>query len=289
MNEETTTTESTASSVTAEKIQEYLEVGMDLVIQYAGQIVLGLIIFIIGRWIAKSISSIAKKGFKKSDMDETLIGFLGTIIYSLLMVMVVIVALGVVGIQTTSFVAVLGAAGLAVGLALQGSLSNFASGVMIIIFKPFKVGDFVSAGGEAGIVEGISLFTTNMRTPDNKEVIVPNSAITSGSITNFTARDTRRMDLVFGVGYGDDIKKVKEVIWEVLNADDRILKDPAPGVGVLELADSSVNFAVRPWVKTSEYWDVFFDLNETMKQRFDAEGISIPFPQRDVHLMKEES
>lgn len=280
--------EETTTLITAEKLKIWGSVALDFIAQYGVKIVLAIVLFVIGRAVAKWISELAKKGFKKGKMDSTLVGFLGNIIYFLLFAAVVIAVLDVVGIQTTSLIAVVGAAGLAVGLALQGSLSNFASGVMLILFRPFKQGDFVSAGGETGIVEEISLFTTNMKTPDNKVVIVPNSAITSSSITNFSAKDTRRIDLVYGVSYTDDIKKVKEVIWDVLNAEERILKDPEPTVGVLELADSSVNFAVRPWVNAADYWGVFFDLNETMKQRFDAEGISIPFPQRDIHLFNEE-
>jgi len=184
-------------------------------------------------------------------------------------------------------VAVLGAAGLAVGLALQGSLSNFAAGVLMIIFKPFKVGDFVEAGGTAGVVVDINIFTTIMKTGDNKKIIIPNGKINSDNITNFSANDTRRVDLVAGVSYGDDLDKVKTVLKEILAADERVLKDPEPTIGVLELADSSVNFAVRPWVKTADYWPTLFAVQEEIKKRFDKEGISIPFPQQDVHMFQE--
>ena len=192
--------------------------------------------------------------------------------------------LGKLGIQTTSFIAVLGAAGLAIGLALQGSLSNFASGVMLVLFRPFKVGDYIEAGGTSGTVEEMLIFSTKMKTPDNKAVFVPNGSITGGTIVNYSAKDTRRVDLVFGVSYEDDISKVKQIIEEVLNADDRILKDPSPTVGLAELGDSSVNFVVRPWVSAADYWGVRFSLNEAMKLRFDQEGVSIPYPQRDVHF-----
>ena len=196
----------------------------------------------------------------------------------------ILAAVGQLGVQTTSFIAVLGAAGFAVGLALQGSLGNFASGVLIMIFRPFKSGDFVEAGGTMGIVEAIQIFTTTLRTGDNKTIIVPNGQITSGTITNYSAKDTRRVDLVIGVSYGDDLDKVRRVIEEVIAAEGRVLSEPEPTIGVLELADSSVNFAVRPWVKSSDYWPVYFGLMESFKKRFDQEGISIPFPQQDVYL-----
>jgi small conductance mechanosensitive channel len=202
------------------------------------------------------------------------------------MAFVIIAALGQLGVQTASLVAVLGAAGLAVGLALQGSLANFAAGLLLIIFKPFKVGDFIEGGGVSGVVEEVGIFTTMMNSPDNKKLVVPNAKMTSDNIVNYTAKQVRRVDLVAGVSYRDDLDKVKRVLGEILAADSRILKDPAPTVGVLALAESSVNLAVRPWVKTADYWDVFFATQESIKKRFDAEGISIPFPQQDVHLHK---
>jgi len=276
----------TTSIVSAEQINEWIRVIIEFAATYGVKILLAIFLFIAGKTLAKWLSNLARKGFEKGKMDPTLVSFLATIINTLLLGAVVIAVLDVVGIQTTSLVAVIGAAGLAIGLALQGSLSNFASGVMLIVFRPFRQGDFVTAGGESGVVEEITLFTTKLKTPDNKAIIIPNSAVTEGSITNFSAKPTRRVDMVFGVSYGDDIKRVKTIIWEVLRADDRILTEPEPTVGVLELGDSSVNFAVRPWVKVADYWPVYFDVHERMKLRFDEAGISIPFPQRDVHLIK---
>ena len=272
-----------------EQLNEWLQLAIEFSATYGIKIILAIVLFFIGKRIASWLSKMTKNALTKGRMDPTLVSFVGNIVNALLLAAVVIAVLDVVGIQTTSLVAVIGAAGLAIGLALQGSLANFASGVMLIIFRPFRQGDFITAGGESGIVEEVTLFTTSMRTPDNKAIIIPNAAITSGSITNFSAKPTRRVDLVYGVSYSDDLKKVKEVIWDVLNADERILKDPAPTVGLLELADSSVNFAVRPWVNASDYWGVYFDLNEAIKLRFDKEGISIPFPQHDVHLFKSEN
>ena len=237
-----------------------------------------------GIWLAKRIKKYVASTMEKREVDALLASFSSNIIYVALVAFVIIAALGQLGIQTTSFVAIIGAAGLAIGLSLQGSLSNFASGVMIIAFRPFKVGDFIEAGGVSGIVEGIQIFSTQMRTGDNKAVIVPNAGIIGGNITNYSAKDTRRVDLVFGIGYDDDIKKAKDVLTELVNDDERILKDPEPVIAVSELADSSVNFVCRPWVKTADYWGVYFDLTEAVKLRFDKEGISIPYPQQDVHM-----
>lgn len=201
-----------------------------------------------------------------------------------LITFVIISAAAQIGIQTASFVAIIGAAGLAIGFALQGSLSNLAAGVMLMIFKPIKIGDFIEGGGSTGSVESIGIFVTTLVTPDNKVVIVPNSTMTNANITNYTAKDQRRVDLVFGIGYSDDIDKAKNVIQSVLNNDSRVLKDPAPQIVVSELADSSVNFNVRPWVNTKDYWDVYFETNEQIKKQFDEQKISIPFLQRDVHM-----
>jgi len=264
--------------------EDFLSKLYDLVAQFGIKLITALAIFIIGRWVARWLAGLVQKGMAKAGTDNTLAGFLRNIIYIALLTFVVLAAVAQLGVQTTSFIAVLGAAGFAVGLALQGSLANFAAGVLIIIFRPFKVGDFVEAAGIAGVVEGIQIFTTTLRTGDNKTIVVPNGQITSGTIVNYSAKDTRRVDMVFGVAYGDDLDKVRQVITQVLSEDERILAEPEPVIGVLALADSSVNFAVRPWVKSADYWAVYFDLHEKIKKRFDQEGITIPFPQQDVYL-----
>ncbi len=246
-------------------------------------ITFALVIFIVGKMVAKGIVSVTKKMLGKAKMDEILINFVSSILSTVLLLFIIVAALDQLGVDTTSLIALLGAAGLAVGLALQGSLQNFAAGVMLIIFRPFKAGDFVEAGGVSGVVENISIFSSIFRTGDNREVIIPNGAIYGGTITNFSARETRRVDMVFGIGYGDDIRQAKEVIRGILENDARILKEPAPLIAVGELADSSVNFNVRPWVKSGDYWGVKFDLTEEIKLAFDAKGISIPYPQMDVH------
>jgi small conductance mechanosensitive channel len=254
------------------------------VIPWAINIISALVVFIIGRSIAKLLVKAMSKVMQRAKVDETLISFLGNVLYVALLIVVIIAALDRLGVNTTSVLAVFATAGLAVGLALKDSLSNFAAGVMLIIFKPFKVGDFVEAGGTAGTVEEIRIFNTVMRTPDNREITVPNGQIYGGTIVNVTARDTRRIDLLFGIGYEDDYRKARDLVWEVINTDERILKDPEPVIMFMELADSSVNFAVRPWVKTSDYWTVRADILEKVKLAFDNNNISIPFPQRDVHL-----
>jgi len=254
------------------------------VVPWAINIFFALAIFVVGRWVSKFLVRLLRKGLTKAKMDPILVNFVGSIVSSLLLLFIIIASLNQLGVDTTSLIAIFGAAGLAIGLALQGSLQNFASGVMLIIFRPFKTGDFVEAGGTSGVVEAISIFTTIMRTGDNREVIVPNGSIYTGTITNYSARDTRRIDMVFGIGYGDDIKKAKQILQQVVEADERVLKDPAPLVAVAELADSSVNFNVRPWVKSPDYWAVKFDLTENVKLAFDENNISIPFPQMDVHL-----
>lgn len=256
----------------------------ELAALYGIKIITAIIIFVVGRWVAKLLTNVLKKVMRKGKTDETLISFIGHFTYILLITIVVIAALNQLGIQTTSFIAIIGAAGLAVALALQGSLANFAAGVLMIVFRPFKVGDYIEAAGTAGTVSEITIFTTKLTTPDNRIVITPNSKIIGDNITNYSAKDQRRIDFVFGVSYSDNLQKVKDVLKSVLEAESRVLKDPAPMIGVLELSDSSVNFAVRPWVKTGDYWPTFFDLKEAIKKRFDEEGISIPFPQHDVHL-----
>jgi len=247
-------------------------------------VIFAIVIFVVGKWAANLIKKSVKKIMVRQNVDNTLVGFLTNLVYFVLLVFVVLAALERLGIKTTSLTAILAAAGFAIGLALQGGLANFAAGVLMLIFRPFKVGDYIEGGGTAGVVEEIQIFTTQLRTPDNKTIIIPNASITSGNIINYSTKPTRRVDLVFGCSYSDDLSKVKQVLTEIVSKDERVLSDPAPQVALLELADSSINFAVRPWVNSADYWAVYFDLTETVKRRFDEEGISIPFPQRDVHL-----
>jgi small conductance mechanosensitive channel len=256
------------------------------VIPWGINIVMAIAIYIIGKFIVGILVNVFGKVMVRSKYDDMLIDFVKAIINAILMLFVIVASLDQLGVNTTSMVAILGAAGLAIGLSLQGSLQNFASGVMLLLFRPFKAGDFIDAGGEMGTVKTISIFTTMMTTPDNKQIIVPNGKIYGGNITNFSAHDTRRVDMIVGIGYDSDLKKAKKILNEMVAADDRILKEPAPTVAVAELADSSVNFVVRPWVASADFWAVKFDFNEAVKLRFDAEGISIPFPQMDVHVHK---
>jgi small conductance mechanosensitive channel len=253
-------------------------------IAFCGNIIVAGVIIFVGRWAAGKISGIAVSMMEKRGVDEILTTFAGNAMRIAILAFVIVAALGQIGIETASFVAILAAAGLAIALAFQGSLSNLASGVLLVTFRPFNVGDFVEASGISGIVEKIEIFTTQIRTPDNRTIIIPNASIAGGNIINYSSKPTRRVDLVVGVGYQDDLDKVRAVLTELLEADSRILSDPEPTIGVVELADSSVNFVVRPWVAGADYWPVHFDLHEAIKKRFDAEGINIPFPQRDVHL-----
>jgi small conductance mechanosensitive channel len=258
-------------------------------VEWGLKIISFLLVIIIGMWIVKMITKGVVKLMGKRGVDATLTKFLASLLSVALKAFVVIAALEKLNVKTASFIAILGAAGLAIGLALQGSLANFAAGVLMIIFKPFKVGDVIDAGGSVGSVLEIGIFTTIMKSADNKKMIVPNAQVTSGTITNINTFGTRRVDLVAGIGYGDDIDKAKKVLEEIIAADERILKDPAPTIAVVELADSSVNIVVRPWVKAADYWGVFFDTTETIKKKFDEQGISIPFPQRDVHIYEHKS
>ncbi len=259
------------------------------VIPWGINIVFAVAIFFIGKAVIKILIKLLRTMLAKSRMDEILINFISSIINGILILFIVIAALGQLGVDTTSLIALLGAAGLAIGLSLQSSLQNFAAGVMLILFHPFKNGDFVEAGGTSGIVEKINIFSTVMRTVDNREVIVPNGSIYEGTITNYSARETRRVDMVFGIGYNDDIKRAKGIIQGILEADERVLKEPVSLVAVGELGDSSVNFNVRPWVKSDDYWPVYFDLHERIKLAFDQNGISIPYPQMDLHIDKGDS
>jgi small conductance mechanosensitive channel len=249
-------------------------------------LVTAIVIFYVGRIVVRLITRGLRKVMNAQEVDPTLVSFASNLVNMILLVIVVIAAIGALGVQTTSFIAILGAAGLAVGLALQGSLSNFASGVLIIIFRPYKVGDWIEGAGVAGSVVSVQILTTILKTGDNKQIVVPNSKIMGDIITNYSANDTRRVDMVIGVSYDDDLDKTRSVLEELIAAEERILDDPAPTIAVSELGDSSVNFVVRPWVNTADYWGVMFDLTEAIKKRFDKEGISFPFPQQDVHLYK---
>lgn len=273
-----------------EAITSYFEnLDTAMLIAWGWKILAALLIFVIGRWVAKAVRNGVQRMMTGRGLDPMLVSFLGAILYAILLVAVIIAAIGQLGIQTTPLIAVLGAAGLAVGLALQGSLSNFASGVMLVLFRPFRKGDYVEAGGTAGTVDEVGIFNTIMTTPDNRRIIVPNGMITSDTITNYSANDTRRIDLIIGVDYGDDLKAARTAIEKVLDGHDKVFDEPAPVVWVMELADSSVNFAVRPWVAAEDYWQVRNELLEQLKAGLEAAGCTIPFPQRDVHLLNVES
>ncbi len=268
-------------------IQKTIDMIIPFLKEYSLKILAAIIIIIVGKWLARKITRLLMYPLRKKEADISLVEFLENIIYYALFIAVLIAALGQLGINTTSLLTVVGAAGLAVGLALKDSLSNFASGIMLIFFKPFKSGDFIKAGDVTGTVQKISIFNTILHTPDNQKIFAPNSSIANNVITNVTANPIRRVDLVVGISYDDDIRKAKTALGDILTSDSRILEDPAPMIAVSELADSSVNLVVRPWVNSSDYWDVFFDLTEAIKIELDAQGISIPYPQRDVHLFQD--
>ncbi len=270
-----------------ENLEKYSEKGIELTMTYAPKVLLAIVTLMIGLWIVKFVANLLQNQLTKTGMDASLKPFLVGLVRTLLKVIVVISVAGMVGIETTSFVAVLGAAGLAVGMALQGSLGNFAGSVLILIFKPYKVGDYISVQGHEGVVQEIQIFCTKILTVDNIVIYVPNGAVAGGAIKNVTHEDKRRVDFTFGIGYGDSIDEAKNVFKEVAASCDKILKDHDVDIFVSNLNDSSVDFAVRPWCKTADYWDVFFFMNENVKKALDAKGISIPFPQRDVHLFQE--
>ncbi|MCF7818908.1 MAG: mechanosensitive ion channel [Kiritimatiellales bacterium] len=262
----------------------WLETAQTLGVEYGLKILGALVVLLVGGWLAKQVRKIIVKLMETSKIDPTLISFVASLSYVAMQVFVVVAALEKLDVKTTSFVAILGAAGLAVGLALQGSLANFAAGILMIIFKPFKVGDFIEAGGVVGTTQEIGIFTTIINTPDNRKTIVPNSKLTADNITNYTAHNTRRVDLTAGISYGDDIDKARAAIKAALSEVPGVLANPAPDIFVSAMADSSVNFAVRPWCRPVDYWAVYFGVTEAIKKRFDADGITIPFPQRDIHL-----
>lgn len=268
-----------------ENIQDVLGVLYNFLTRYGLKLIGAIAVLIIGLIVVKWLTKLLVKGMRKGNVNESLIPFLRTLTNILLKVMLIIAVMGMVGIEMTSFIAVLGAAGLAVGLALQGTLQNFAGGVMILLFKPYEVGHFIEAQGYMGTVKEIQIFTTVLLTPDNRKVIIPNSPLATNSLINYSAMETRRIDFSFGIGYGDDIDKAKDILLKMAQDDNRILKeDNPPAVMVEALADSSVNLKLRVWLKSSDYWDVFFEYTEAVKKKFDAAGINIPFPQRDVHV-----
>ena len=269
-------------------ISKYSDLAIVYASEYGLKIVAAIAIFFIGKWGVRKITAFTKKLMLKAEVDLTLVEFLENVIYFALLIVIILASLNALGINTTSFLAVFGAASLAIGLALKDSLSNIGAAVLIIIFRPFRVGDFIDAAGASGTIEQINLFSTIMVTPDNKTIMIPNASVIGSNITNYSSKPTRRVNLVFGIDYGDDLKLAKDILNRIANEDERVLQDPAPFVAVGELADNSVNFIVRVWVKTEQYWDVHFDLLEKVKLAFDAEGISIPFPQMNIHIQKEE-
>jgi small conductance mechanosensitive channel len=264
-----------------DEILAYLESAVKL---YALNVFIAMLIVLIGRWVAGLLRNGLSRIMKRRNIDETLTRFTGSVMYAVILVVVIIAALAQLGIQTTSLIAILGAAGLAIGLALQGSLSNLASGIMLIMLRPFRAGHFIEGAGISGSVQEVGLFTTELLSPDNRRIIVPNSRLTGDNIINYTVEEKRRIDMFFTVGYGDNLQRAKEVMEAVLREDERILDDPAPLIGVLELSDNAVKFAVRPWTRTADYWPVYFSIMQEMKQRLMDAGLNIPYPQRDVHL-----
>lgn len=256
------------------------------VITYSPRLVGAILTLIIGWWIIKVIQKFIRRGFEKREMEPSLRGFLNSMTGMLLKIMLLISVIGMLGVEMTSFIAILGAAGLAVGMALSGTLQNFAGGVMILLFKPFKSGDYIEAQGHAGSVNEIQIFNTILKTPDNKTVIIPNGGLATNSMINYSTEPVRRVDFVFGIGYGDDVNSAKIVLKKLIDEDDRILKEPEPFIGVTELGDSAVNLVVRVWANASDYWGIYFDMHEKVYKTFPKEGINIPFPQMDVHIQK---
>jgi small conductance mechanosensitive channel len=267
------------------ELQKWVDIAFDFIINFGPKVLGAIVIWIIGSWVIKKLQKGARKVMTKGNYDESLQKFLLNLLNWIFKIVLIVVVLGTVGVETTSFAAILAAAGLAIGLALQGSLGNFAGGVLIMIFKPFKIGDLIEAQGEIGVIKEIENFTTKLTGLSNKEIIIPNGSLSNGNIVNYTTEGTRRVDLIFGVGYDSDIKKTKEVLMNVLTSHPKVLKEPAPSVNVLELADSSINFAVRPWSTADDYWEVYFSLTENVKEALDAAGIEIPYPHQ-VEIQK---
>ncbi|NIT57583.1 MAG: mechanosensitive ion channel, partial [Phycisphaerae bacterium] len=265
-------------------MQDILKIIYEHITKYGLKIIGALVIFLIGKWLAGVVSRLVEKGLVKAHVEKTLAKFARHLTYVGVLIFVAIAALAAVDVETTQFAVVIGAAGLAIGLALQGSLANFASGFLMIIFRPFKVGDFIEAAGTKGIVKEVGIFNTIVNTPDNIRVFIPNAKLTGDNIMNYTVNGTRRVDLVVGISYEDDLKKAKQVIETVLAGDERVLEEPSPKVAVVEMGDSSVNFVVRPWVRSDEYWNAYFDITAKIKLSLDQNDITIPYPQRDIHI-----
>jgi len=272
--------------ISASQLETLSTKAYELGIEYAPRLALALITLLIGLWVIGGITKLIKLSMERSKVDPTLIPFMSSLVSWVLKVLLFISVASMIGIATTSFVAVLGAAGLAIGLALQGSLANFAGGVLVMVFKPYKVGDLIESQGHLGVVKEVQIFNTILLSPQNKRVIIPNGATSNGSVINYTVEGRIRVDLTIGVSYDADIDKTKAVLMEVLTSNEKVMQDPAPFVGVLEMADSSVNFVVRPHCAPQDYWDVYFGVNEAMKKALDNNAITIPFPQRDVHLIQ---
>ncbi|WP_321997731.1 mechanosensitive ion channel domain-containing protein [Draconibacterium orientale] len=270
-----------------EEVNKLSEQIYDLVMFYGPKLIGAIVTLIVGLWIISILRRAIRSRFEKQNVDPSLRGFLNSLIGIGLKAMLWIAVIGMMGVQMTSFIAILGAAGLAIGMAFSGTLSNFAGGVMILIFKPFKVGNYISAQGHSGTVSEIQIFNTILKTPDNKTIIIPNGGLATGSMINFSTEAKRRVDFTFGIAYGDDIDKAKEVLMKLIKADERIINDPAePFIAVSELADSSVNLVVRVWAEAANYWGIYFDLHENVYKTFEKEGLNIPFPQMDVHVQK---
>jgi small conductance mechanosensitive channel len=270
--------------ISTDQVSAYADTAIELLMTYGPKLILAIVVLFVGLWIVNRIVRLVGKGMERSNAEPTLAKFLSSLVSIGLKALLLISVASMIGIETTSFIAILGAAGLAVGLALQGTLANFAGGALILLFKPYKIGDFVDAQGVAGTVAGIQIFNTIIKTADNKVIIVPNGSISNGIITNYSAEATRRVDFVFGIGYGDDIGKAKSILERLVTEDSRTLADPAHQIVVSELADSSVNITARVWVNAADYWGLYFDLTEKVKLTFDDENVSFPFPQQDVHM-----
>ncbi len=274
---------------TTTEASQYTDLAITYASVYGLKIISAILIFMIGKWTINKITILARTVMEKAKVDKTLGKFAESLIYFILFMMIILASLNALGINTTSFLAIFGAAGLAIGLALQGTLANVGAAVLIIVFRPFKVGDFIEAGGAAGTVDDVNLFSTIITPVDNRTIIVPNAKIIGGNITNYSMKSNRRVDHVFGIGYDSDLKLAKDTLMEILMSDDRVFKDPAPFIAVSELGDNSVNFTTRAWVDTADYWAVYFEQIEKVKLSFDEKGISFLYPQMDVNMQKEQN